>query len=102
MMLVMLGYWGSFEAPAGHTFSHPDVTARGGQGIGVTFSEEAGAFDPVWYNVRTGYPYAPWNTVQINEHDTGTAYPTTVEWLPSSEGQNHGVVYLDNSPWCLL
>ncbi len=89
--------YGTFES-VGRNFYDPDVTARGGQGTAIVYEEEAGAFDPVWYQFRSGYAPGVWDTaVQINEHDTLTGSPNTIGWLPSSAGNNYGVIYLDGS-----
>ena len=72
----------------------PDVTARGGQGIAMVMSVEAGSFDPVFFFYRDGYiPGDTWDAEansQLNEVDIYTGYPTRIEWLPPLRKRTYG------------
>ena len=80
----------------------PDVTARGGQGSAIVFSDEAGDFDPVWFYYRNHYSPGPWDSevTQINKFDDYTGTPNALEWLPPAGGKsyNFGVIYLSENP----
>lgn len=63
----------------------PDVTARRGCGIAVTWLEEAGAFDPAWFT-RRSYSGTWTPPVTYNEVDAVTVYNMSIEWLPPIPG----------------
>jgi hypothetical protein len=76
-----------------------DVTARGGQGFAITYTHEAGDFDPVYLRRHTGSPAEPWGErVVINETDAvAISYAkTTLNWLPPA---SYGVAYTASSAY---
>jgi hypothetical protein len=94
--------YGTFEPDTGHLYVSPDVTARGGQGSAIVFSDEAGDFDPVRFYYRNHYSSGPWDSeiAQINRFDNYTGTPNTIEWLPPRSGKlyNFGIIYLSEDP----
>jgi subtilisin family serine protease len=94
--------FGTFEPDSGHSYWRPDVTARGGQGTAIVFSDEAGDFDPVRFYYRNHYSAGPWDTeiAQINRFDNYTGTPNTIDWLPPRPGKiyNYGIIYLSEDP----
>jgi hypothetical protein len=93
---------GSFRPEPGSAYYWPDVTARGGQGTAITFSEEAGEFDPVWVHYRDHYSSGPWDAMvaQINEVDAATANQNLIQWIPPGMGESYafGVIYVAFDP----
>jgi len=76
-------YW--WVAPTGQNRA-PDVTARRGSGIAVTWNEEAGAFDPCWLS-RRSYPISNWTTpVTYNDTDAHSGLDMSIEWMPPLAG----------------
>jgi|GEM_PF-2819267 len=76
-------YW--FVAETGNN-KKPDVTARRGCGIAVTWQQEAGAFDPAFFS-RRPYANSIWTTpVAYNETDVITGLNMSIEWLPPIAG----------------
>jgi hypothetical protein len=86
----------NFQPPSGHNYQCPDVTARGGKGTALIFSEEAGNFDPVWFRFRAGYQPGSWNeAVQINQFDVLIGTKRRIQWLPprTRGGSSYGAIY---------
>jgi len=86
-----------YVADTGNNWS-PDVTARRGGGIAVTWNEEAGAWDPCWYRTRTYTAPGIWETpVVYNEIDAQTGSDMSIEWVPSAPGSNidHGTCWIE-------
>jgi hypothetical protein len=110
--------WDNFDflPPSGHSYKYPDVTARGGKGTAIIFSEEVGGEpDLVWFRHRAGYQAGPWNeSVKINQHDVITGAPNRIQRLPGPN--SFGAIYLSGAgiayfsrinlggslPWLLL
>jgi peptidase C25-like protein len=89
------------DPPSGHAYYKPDVTARGGHGTACVFDDEAGAFDPVWFQFRSGYSSGPWTVLeQFNEFDGATAWPNRIEKLPLLAGSTYsfGAIYISWDP----
>jgi len=92
------GVWSDivFQPPSGNRYLCPDVTARGGKGTALIFSEEAGNFDSVWFRFRAGYQPGSWNeAVQINQFDVLTGTKHRIQWLPprTRGGSSYGAIY---------
>lgn len=95
-----VGWW---EPDAGHRFSNPDVTCRGGQGSAMIYDDYAGlSFDPVWFRYRDHYSAGAWDAevAQINDKDSATAWPNRIEWLPPLSGHTYayGTIYISWDP----
>jgi flagellar hook capping protein FlgD len=86
---------GTIASDPTNTFNKPHVAGRKNGGFAVVYSEEAGAFDPVWYRHRTYAFGTGWSTpVQVNEIDCGTAMPNNIEWIPPfSEPYAYGTLF---------
>lgn len=85
-------WYAGFIADTGFNYC-PDVTARRGGGISVTWNEEAGGFDRCWYRKRS-YSTADWSApVSVNEFDVISRAPMSIEWVPSA-GHNYGISWI--------
>jgi len=71
----------------------PVVAARKGGGISVTYMQETGAQDPVWYKHRD-YATVNWSPlITFNENDSVTGIQLDIEWMPDKSGDAYGVVW---------
>lgn len=92
-------YYGDFTSSAGNSLYGPDLAARNGGGISLTFSEET-SFDWCWYTHRdygTAPGTAAWSTPEtFNYYDANTNYPMTIGWIPPKSGYSsaYGVIYI--------
>jgi subtilisin family serine protease len=93
---------GTFDPDPGHSYLNPDVTARGGQGSAVVFSDEVGEPDNVWFYYRNHYTPGPWDSeiTKINGYDDYTGTPNTINWLPPMPGKtySYGIIYISSVP----
>jgi hypothetical protein len=88
------GTWsGNDFQPPSVNYQCPDVTARGGKGTALIFSEDAGEPDFVWFRFRAGYQPGPWNAaVRINQLDVLDGSMNRIQWVPGSS--SYGAIYL--------
>ena len=98
------GSWNpaTFAPDPGHSYLNPDVTARGGQGSALVFSDEAGEPDNLWFYYRDHYSSGPWDSeiTKINGYDIFTGSSNTINWLPPKAGKaySYGVIYISSEP----
>jgi hypothetical protein len=85
-----------FLPSSGNACKCPDVTARGGKGTAIIFSEDVGEPDLVWFHHMAGYQPGPWNeAVKINQYDVITGTPNRIQRLPGPN--SFGAIYLSGA-----
>jgi hypothetical protein len=77
-----------------------DVTARGGAGTAVVFSQETGEPDEVLIRYRRNYAPGVWHdAILINDHDVSTGTWNVLSWVPrattSTNELSYGMIYTD-------
>ncbi|MDZ7265347.1 MAG: choice-of-anchor D domain-containing protein, partial [candidate division KSB1 bacterium] len=96
-------YYGEFTSSANNSLYDPDLAARKGGGISLTFSEDASSFDYCWYSHRdygTGPGTAPWSALEtFNANSVYTYYPMTLNWIPPKSGYStaYGAIYISSN-----
>jgi hypothetical protein len=75
----------------------PDVTARKGGGISVTYHEETGEPDTCWHT-HCDYGTYNWSPPEpYNEVDVVTGADMSIDWIPSLSGSDdYGMLWISN------
>jgi hypothetical protein len=85
--------WSTIASDPTNSYNKPHVAGRKDGGFAVIYSEEAGAFDPIWFRHRD-YSGGWSIPLQVNEIDVGSAMPNNIEWIPPvSADYAHGALF---------